>query len=930
MAESAQNKVGFEDIFKDDVFSPVIKAARELEKVLSDIEARFKELQKGLIEKAKGAEKSAAGMRQAGKAVAELAQTTKQLDALEKERVKLQEKLKALEDARAKEIAKLKFQIRDTQAEYKRLAQAETAAARAAQALQLINDRTKASYADLSNALNDLRERYKDLVVSGQENTEEAAKLRDAIAKLDAELKKIDYSVGQFQRNVGNYAVSFRQALEDFFRGAGPAGQAVLGLGFAAQRAGDAFKAAGGGVKGFFKAIAEGTKALRGVGLILLLELIQKLMSLGAGNKELEAARERLRQVRDEIELTERIAAVKLRIQALDEDSLSALRQRELLIQQQAQLELQLLQKQREAALKAKAEAEAAAKESEETILAKIARAFGKALGALLRGIGLMVGALGQLAQLVGGSGEAFTKFAASIRSAADAVEGFFANINASETAKEIDKIADAEQKLSEIAIREKEIQAELQKQREEIAKRRKELVEQALEALQVEVERERTQREALKEEYDKRIRELSEAYERAREVLAGESELLADAQRRYLEGLLALEAERARKEGEIIAEQTQKVVQIRERIQQTALEAEIAAIRARYDALIGEIEQAERELGTEETELKQRLEEEKTRAIVAAQLRASDEDIKLRQRLSELRLETERSAFATEEEFQKYRERRLLEIQIEAARERLSTLKELYRITGDKQVELEIAIVEATIAQAEAKLKALAKASLDTQKQIIQEYLKAVEALADAFSQYMQRLDEKALSSLQRRQDALSRRIAVFEGLARQGALAASESIAALEAQEAELVRKQEEVKRKAQRREFAIAAVKTYVQLLERNEANALAKTIRDITLLTQLIARLPTFYEGSEFVSEGIRIPHAARDALIVRVHDGERIVPADINRQLGGVRNEDLPKLVRGGGEISFDVDSFYQSLDTIIRKHNTVKRYKRIL
>ena len=75
--------------------------------------------------------------------------------------------------------------------------------------------------------------------------------------------------------------------------------------------------------------------------------------------------------------------------------------------------------------------------------------------------------------------------------------------------------------------------------------------------------------------------------------------------------------------------------------------------------------------------------------------------------------------------------------------------------------------------------------------------------------------------------------------------------------------------------------------------------------------------------------MRIPSAARDALIVRVHEGERIVPARINRELGGVRNEDLPRLIQAG-RVEFDVDSFYQSLDTILRKHNTVKRYKRIL
>jgi hypothetical protein len=106
-------------------------------------------------------------------------------------------------------------------------------------------------------------------------------------------------------------------------------------------------------------------------------------------------------------------------------------------------------------------------------------------------------------------------------------------------------------------------------------------------------------------------------------------------------------------------------------------------------------------------------------------------------------------------------------------------------------------------------------------------------------------------------------------------------------------------------------------------------LAQTIRDITLLTQLISKLPTFYEGTESVRDGVRIPNAVRDALIVRVHEGERIVPAHINRQLRGVKNEDLPKLV-AGGEVSFDYDRFLDTLDVVLRKQNSVKRVRRRL
>ena len=560
----------------------------------------------------------------------------------------------------------------------------------------------------------------------------------------------------------------------------------------------------------------------------------------------------------------------------------------------------------------------------------RLFRGLGRALGALIRGLELVVKAIGELSGAFSEDLKARIKgFADTIGSAASEVERFFSNIQAEKTAELTEKLAEAEERLSELRIKEAEVTAKLQKEQEELAKQREELIQRTLDSLNVEVEAVQTQREALKKEYEKRISDLDAAYEEAKRVLAGNQEALLEAEKRYQASRLALEAEFARKEGEILAENAQKLAKIRDELLQDTLISEINAIRERYDALIEEVEKRAAELESDETELIQRLEEAKTRAIIAAQLKSADADIKFREELAKARLETERENFAKEEEFAKYREQRLLEIQLEAARERLKVLGELYRLTGEKQLELEIAQTEALIAQLNAKLKALADASLEQQKAIIKEYLQALGALADTFDSYLKRIEDRALSGLERQRGVLQRRIAVFEGLAKEGALAASESIAALEAQEAQLVQRQEQLKRRAQRREFALAAVKTYVQLLERNAPNALAQTIRDITLLTQFISKLPTFYHGTEYVREGIRIPNAVRDALIVRVHEGERIVPAHINRQLRGVKNEDLPKLV-AGGEVSFDYDRFLDTLDVVLNKKNSVKRVKRRL
>jgi len=56
-----------------------------------------------------------------------------------------------------------------------------------------------------SKTLNDMRKQYKDLALSQKESTKEGKELLANITKLDTKLKAVDATVGQHQRNVGNY-----------------------------------------------------------------------------------------------------------------------------------------------------------------------------------------------------------------------------------------------------------------------------------------------------------------------------------------------------------------------------------------------------------------------------------------------------------------------------------------------------------------------------------------------------------------------------------------------------------------------------------------------------------------------------------------------------------------------------------------------------
>ena len=65
-------------------------------------------------------------------------------------------------------------------------------------------------YSKQSKTLNDLRKQYKELALTNKGNTQEAKALLQQVTQLDKKLKDVDATVGQHQRNVGNYSDALR------------------------------------------------------------------------------------------------------------------------------------------------------------------------------------------------------------------------------------------------------------------------------------------------------------------------------------------------------------------------------------------------------------------------------------------------------------------------------------------------------------------------------------------------------------------------------------------------------------------------------------------------------------------------------------------------------------------------------------------------
>lgn len=84
-------------------------------------------------------------------------------------------------------------------------------------------EKLNSAYAQESKRLNELRKKYKDLIISEGKSTKETRKLKREIDKLDKSLKDVDAEVGQFQRNVGNYPQTLGKASQALIKFAGAA-----------------------------------------------------------------------------------------------------------------------------------------------------------------------------------------------------------------------------------------------------------------------------------------------------------------------------------------------------------------------------------------------------------------------------------------------------------------------------------------------------------------------------------------------------------------------------------------------------------------------------------------------------------------------------------------------------------------------------------
>jgi tape measure domain-containing protein len=190
-------KITKDEIFEKGLLSDVIKDANEAIQVFDKLDTELLKVSKSYKAIIDNSSKNSKG------SITELINASKQLNQITEQTVLIEkEKLKVDQQLRISKKEQISAEQSLQRQREKGIAQMEKEAKKVAEA--------ERPYNKMSATLNDLRKKYKDLAVSGNENTASARAMKREIDSLDKTLKKADGSVGQFQRNVGNYPQTFK------------------------------------------------------------------------------------------------------------------------------------------------------------------------------------------------------------------------------------------------------------------------------------------------------------------------------------------------------------------------------------------------------------------------------------------------------------------------------------------------------------------------------------------------------------------------------------------------------------------------------------------------------------------------------------------------------------------------------------------------
>ena len=234
MADRIENK----DLFAGDLFAKTIEDVKGLISELDSLDKKIVQVaqnQKKILSQSDNT--TLKGVQQTKAAIDSLNKAEKTSETIRKNKLALEQKLKVAVSDNVQQNEELKVLLSEQNKINKQLAREK---------LNLVS-----AYDKESKRLNDLRKKYKDLALTEGESSKKARELLKEITALDTKLKGVDASVGQYQRNVGNYGAAWGKVGNILKQGLG-----ILGITSAVAILGNAVKGAFNTVKEFDEGVA--------------------------------------------------------------------------------------------------------------------------------------------------------------------------------------------------------------------------------------------------------------------------------------------------------------------------------------------------------------------------------------------------------------------------------------------------------------------------------------------------------------------------------------------------------------------------------------------------------------------------------------------------------------------------------------------------
>lgn len=253
---------------------------------------------------------------------------------------------------------------------------------------------------------------------------------------------------------------------------------------------------------------------------------------------------------------------------------------------------------------------------------------------------------------------------------------------------------------------------------------------------------------------------------------------------------------------------------------------------------------------------------------------------------------------------------------EINSVREKYFTLIELAKQRG-----LDTKILEEKLRKALKDIDdKYAKEGIDKAKKAEEEKWKTTQEFAQKTTDFLKKQSDERIKQIDKEISAAEKQADYYRELAANGNINAQESLAEQERIIAESNRRKEREQKRAQRIELANTIYQTYAGHAAKDPDTALMKTIKDATLLQAFISSLPMFYDGTEDTGKGGGID--GKGGFHAVLHPHERVIPKSLNDQIGSLTNEQLTRLAmeyNNGRLVGQDVAHSSMDLAVLVNK-----------